>query len=218
MKVYAVPGLATDEGIFSGIKLQNHQLIVLKWPPLKREYSMKEYAMCFLDQINTNEPFMILGLSFGGMIAVELGKILQPEKVILISSAKTRGGLSWPIRFFKFLPLHLIIPDKIFRGLSFRARLLLGFSSEYMKTLAPMVKNMPENYFRYAIHYIVNWNNMEIPKNTILVHGNSDKLIWYNKKFADHTIQKGSHAMVITKAADVNKILNEILNQDNQHN
>lgn len=213
MKVYAVPGLATNEGIFAGIKLYNHQLIVLKWPSLKREYSMKEYAMCFVEQINTNEPFMILGLSFGGMIAVELGKILQPEKVILISSAKTRRGLSWPIRFFKFFPVHLLIPDRIFRSFSFRARLLLGFSADYMKILAPMVKEMPENYFKYAIHYIVNWNNKDVPENTILIHGNADKLIWHNKKFADHTIQKGSHAMVITKASELNKILNEILNQ-----
>ncbi|MBA3664445.1 MAG: alpha/beta hydrolase [Bacteroidetes bacterium] len=211
MKIYAIPGLGTTAAIFEGIKIKNHELIVLKWPALKREYTMAAYAASFKDQINTSEPFMLMGLSFGGMLSAELGKIISPEKIILISTAKTRDGLSWPIRFFKYLPLHLIIPDKCFRWLSYNSRLLLGFLVDYMPRLSEMIKEMPENYFRYSIHYIVNWNNKTVPENCILIHGTSDKLIWFKKQFVDFAVPKGSHAMVITRAGEINEILEGIL-------
>lgn len=211
MKVYAIPGLGTNYLIFNDLKIYKYELVSLNWPPLKKEYTMADYARCFIDQINTSEPFVLLGLSFGGMLAVELGKILKPEKIILISSAKTRNGLSGAIRFLKFLPIHNVIPDKAYRYISYKAKYLLGFLMDYMKILSKMGKDLPENYFKYSVGYIINWNNTVIPKNTFLIHGTSDRLIWFNKKQVDYVVKAGSHAMIITKAKEVSKIVNEIL-------
>ncbi|MCW3076651.1 MAG: hypothetical protein JWO32_1260 [Bacteroidetes bacterium] len=212
MNVYAIPGLATNHNIFRNIHLNDHELIVLKWPPLKKEYSLQDYAACFLDQIKDTEPFVLLGLSFGGMLAVELGKLCHPEKVILISTAKNREGLSWFLRVFKYLPLHLIIPEFFFRKFSYTFRRIIGALNSDLALLAPMVKDMPFNYFKNAIKYIVNWNNKDIPDNCILIHGTHDRLLRFNKKYVDHEIKKGTHAMIINRAEELNKLLNLIIN------
>jgi pimeloyl-ACP methyl ester carboxylesterase len=211
MKIYAIPGLGTNGGIFDYTVIKNHQLIPLKWPLPKRNYSMAEYASCFIEQIDTKEPFMLLGLSFGGMLCVELGKITKPEKIILISSAKTSEGLSWPIRCFKYMPLHLLVPDRWLRWLAYHSRIILGFLVDYMPRLSAMIKEMPEGYFKNSINYIVNWDNKVVPSNCVLIHGTHDKLVWHRKKFVDYTVPAGTHAMVITKAGEVNQLLEKIL-------
>ncbi len=211
MKIYAIPGLGTNHLIFNDLKIKTHELVILKWPPLKQEYTMVDYARCFTEQINTGEPFILLGLSFGGMLAIELGKIHKSEKIILISSAKTHKGLSGAVRFFKFFPVYKVISDKMYRHLSYKGKYLLGFLMDYMKILSKMGKDLPENYFKYSIQYIVNWNNTVIPENTFLIHGTSDRLIRFNKKYVDYSVKSGSHAMIITKAKEVSEIVNEIL-------
>lgn len=211
MKVYAIPGLGTNHLIFEQLKLNHHELVVLQWAPLKKEYSLAEYARCFASQIDVREPFIILGLSFGGMIAVELSKLVRPQKLILVSSAKCRAGLSWPIRFFKYFPVYLILPDTCLRWVAFHSRWILGFFIEYMPSLMTMINEMPVNYFKYSIHYIVNWNNSDIPPNCVLIHGTRDKLIWFKKRFVDYKIDGGTHAMIITKAAEVNKAIQSFL-------
>jgi pimeloyl-ACP methyl ester carboxylesterase len=213
MRIYAIPGLGTNRVIFDSIKIKGHDFTVLQWPPLKRDYTMEDYARCFLDQIDTREPFMLLGLSFGGMIAVELGKILQPKKIILISSAKTREDLPKWIRLLKYFPAYKILPDKFIRKISYQARWLLGFMVEDFHALADMIRDMPEDYFRCTIQYIINWRNTEIPKNCILIHGSGDKLLWLRQNKTEYVIEKGSHAMVLTKAEEINKILEEVLKE-----
>ncbi len=66
--------------------------------PLKNE-SLKNYAQRISNKITSDNPTLI-GLSFGGILAVEISKILKLQKVILISSAKTN------MNFLKFTELQ----------------------------------------------------------------------------------------------------------------
>lgn len=212
MKVYAIPGLATNNKIFSQLSLKDHDLVVLKWPPLKKEYSMADYAACFVDQMNILEPFVLIGLSFGGMLAVEIGKITKPEKIILISSAKTLNGLSRSVRMFKYFPLYLILPEIFFRKASYLFRRVMGTLIKDLAVLAGMVKEMPDNYYKFAIKYIVTWDNTVIPENCILIIGTKDKLMLFDEKFADHIVKDGTHAMVITRAGELSELLKSEIN------
>ena len=94
MKIYAFSGLGTDERIFRQLAL-DHELIPVKWiNPLPKE-KLSSYAQRLGEQIDQSEPFALLGVSFGGMLVSELVKTLNPEKVILISSASTRFELPY---------------------------------------------------------------------------------------------------------------------------
>ena len=45
------------------------------------------YARRVAPQIDSEENFTIVGVSFGGMLALELNKLLNPNLIVLISSA-----------------------------------------------------------------------------------------------------------------------------------
>src|SRR5687768_3916317 len=111
MVIYAIPGLGTTEKLYVNTQIKDVEVIVLQWPKPEKTDTMQSYARKFLPQINTQNPFCLLGVSFGGMLCTELSKIISPTKVFLISTSKLRKELPWFIRLMKHVPLHKVISE-----------------------------------------------------------------------------------------------------------
>ena len=95
-----ISGLGADKRVFDFLDLSAYSLHHVNWiPPLPRE-SMAAYATRLLPQITSDKPVLI-GVSFGGMIALEIAKLVSVEKVILISSAKSLNAIP---SYFKLIP------------------------------------------------------------------------------------------------------------------
>ena len=65
-------------------------------------------------QIKDKNPILI-GLSFGGIVATELSKIISVEKLILISSLKTKSEIPLIYRLAGKLHIHRIIPYSVLK-------------------------------------------------------------------------------------------------------
>jgi hypothetical protein len=207
MIIYAIPGLGTTEKLYANTVIPGVDITVLQWPLPEKKDTMQSYARKFLPQIDTGEPFCLLGVSFGGMLCVELSQIISPQKLFLVSTSKTRNELPWFIRFFKHVPIHKLVPEKHHRKMAYQGRWIVGFGKAYIPEFLGMVNSMAENYFQNCINIIVNWNGTVLPKNAIHIHGDRDKLLKYKFVKADHTIQGGSHAMIVFQAEEINKII-----------
>ena len=207
MVIYAIPGLGTNEKLYENIRIKGVEMIVLKWPTPEKNDTMQSYACKFLPQINTDQPFCILGVSFGGMLCSELSRVISPKKIFLVSTSKSREELPWFIRFFKHVPIHKIIPEKQHRKMAYEGRWFIGFGKAYIPQYLGMINSMEANYFKNAINIIVNWDRKGFPENYIHLHGDADRLLLYKYVKADYTISKGSHAMVVFQAEEINKII-----------
>ena len=207
MVIYAIPGLGTTEKLFVNTKISGVEIIVLKWPTPDKNDTMQSYAKKFISQIDTSVPFSLLGVSFGGMLCVELTKMISPQKTFLISTCKSRKELPWFIKMMKHFSLHKIISEKQHRKMAYQGRWIIGFGKAYIPEFLGMVNNMTENYFKYCINIIVSWEGKELPKNSIHIHGDADRLLWYKYVKSDYTIKQGSHAMVVFKAEEINQII-----------
>ncbi|WP_221394889.1 hypothetical protein [Dyadobacter sp. NIV53] len=88
-EIYIFSGLGADERVFQRLDFSESSAIFIKWIiPLNNE-TIEHYATRLLDQIHTTQPVLI-GLSFGGIMAVEVAKQIDTEKIILIASAKIK--------------------------------------------------------------------------------------------------------------------------------
>ena len=207
MLIYAIPGLGTTEKLYKNLNIKGVEIIVLKWPLPEKDDTMHSYAKKFLPQINTSQPFCLLGVSFGGMLCSELSDILSPQKTFLISTSKHRKELPWYIRLFKHIALHNIVSEKTHRKMAYEGRWFIGFGSALIPEYLGMINSMTENYFKNCINIIVNWNRKNLPKNYIHIHGSADRLLRFKYVRADYTIKDGSHAMVVFRAEEINKII-----------
>lgn len=213
MIIYAIPGLGTTEKLYVNTVIPGVDIKVLEWPLPEKDDTMQSYARKFLPQINTDVPFCLLGVSFGGMLCVELSRMISPKKIFLISTSKTRKELPWFIRLFKHIPIHRIISEKQHRKMAYQGRWLIGFGKAFIPEFLGMVNSMRENYFQNCINIIVNWNGIELPKNSVHIHGDNDKLLHYKFVKADYRIANGSHAMIVFQAEEINRIIEEEINR-----
>lgn len=207
MVIYAIPGLGTTEKLYVNTKIKDIEIIVLQWPVPEKNDSMASYAKKFLPQIDTKKPFCLLGVSFGGMLCTELSKIISPQKIFLVSTSKLRKELPWFIRLMKHVPLHKVISEANHRKMAYQGRWLIGFGKAYIPEFLGMVDSMTENYFKYCIHIIVGWNGNQEPKNSVHIHGDADRLLWYKNVKSDYTVSNGGHAMILFQAEEINKII-----------
>lgn len=216
MNVYFISGLGANEKAFEYIKLpKGFNAHFIDWKqPLKQE-SLQAYTKRMSEEVNTSTPFVLVGLSFGGIIVQEMNRFIQPEKTILISSIKSREEMPTYFKFSSCTSLHKLIPIVFFtndRLLSYSFFRNLYYNKKKAPDFQTFFTNRDPVYLRWSIHQIVNWRPTVRVHNLYHIHGNQDIVFPYKKLKGKLTlIEKGTHIMVLQRAKVVNEALNTIL-------
>ena len=161
--------------------------------------------------INTDEAFCIIGLSMGGMLAIEIANQLHPAQTILISSIPSSLHLPLYYRYLGRLHLHKIIPIGLVQKAAILKRLFTTESEEDKRMLKAMIRRSNAPFIRWAMGAILNWQCVVVPEKLFHIHGTHDEILPKRFTKPTHVIAKGGHLMVMNRASDVNKILAEIL-------
>jgi pimeloyl-ACP methyl ester carboxylesterase len=214
MTVYFISGLGADSRAFQYLKLPPHvQPVFLDWlPPLPRE-PMAAYARRMADaHIDTTKPFVLAGLSFGGMLATEMLEFLQPEKTILISSAARRQELPFYYRWAGAIKLNKILPAKATNRPNRLTYWVFGLTQKEDKAFLKKILTYTNTAFsRWAVNEIVNWKRKTSPPNIIRIHGTKDRVLPVQRFTPDYAIANGGHLMVANRAAEISALLKAIL-------
>ena len=212
MRVYFISGLGADRRAFYKIKLpRGYQPVYLDWiTPLVNE-SFPDYAKRFSEAIKQDEDFVLIGLSFGGMLASELAKIVSPKKLIIISSVSSYKELPWYFKLAGKLGLHKIISPSVYKQATIMNRFMGAGNKEMKSIVYSYVNNIDPAFIRWSLNVIVHWSHTERLSDLVHIHGSNDHLLPYRYVKADYMIKNGGHLMVMNRADEVNNILQEVL-------
>ena len=212
MRAYFISGLGADRRAFYKIKLpRGYQPIYLDWiTPLANE-TLADYAKRFSQAIKQNEEFVLIGLSFGGMLASELAKIVSPKKLIIISSLSSYSELPWYFKLAGKLGLHRIISPSLYKQATIMNRFMGAGNKEMKSIVYSYVNNIDPAFIRWSLNVIVNWSHTERLSEMIHIHGSNDHLLPFRYVKADYMVKGGGHLMVMNRAEEVNSILRDVL-------
>lgn len=213
MKLYFISGLGADSRIFKKLTISSaHKIVYIDWiVPITNE-TIQQYALRLSKKINTSEPFAIIGLSFGGMIASEISKLLQPQKTILISSISSHQQRPQQLSVFKILPLYKFIPKRFLNmKQNFVFKLMGVTTSEEQHLFSTMLQDTDITFFRWAVKSIIYWEQTEAIDNLYQIHGSADLIFPVKYIKPAYTIKNGTHLMIYTQAKEVSNILSEIV-------
>lgn len=211
MKCYCIGGLGADERVFQFLKT-SYDLHCIKWIQPNKNESIASYSQRISDQIHTNEPFILLGLSFGGLIACELARTLRPEKTILISSFTDRRQLPLATRIIGKMNLHRLLPRFLLKPPIFLAYWFFGVKKSKNKMLLKEIMNDTDVIFlKWAIGRIFSNETIFLPDNLVRIHGTNDRLIFIDPKEKVIKIEGGGHFMIVEQANELSDLLNNIL-------
>jgi pimeloyl-ACP methyl ester carboxylesterase len=216
MKVYFIPGLGADKRVFRHICLpEGFDMIHLDWLRPEADEKLVHYAERLAGGIDMNEPWSVVGLSFGGMLASEISRQFTPKQTILIASVPASEHLP---RYFKFLAplnLHKILPMKIFTNASLAKRLFTAETREDKILLRRIIRETDHDFIRWALGAILGWKggigNKNDKPDFFHIHGTKDILLPVRYVQPTHFIEGGGHLMIMNRAGEINTLLNQIL-------
>jgi pimeloyl-ACP methyl ester carboxylesterase len=215
MNIYYISGLGADQRAFGKLDfVKQHKATYLPWiAPLQKKESMESYAQRLSINIKGEDPILV-GLSFGGMMAMEIAKIMDVKRVVLISSCKTKNELPPQIKMAGQLGLDNLVPISLVKNSKSMMHTFLGTKSESEKAIADdFINQLDEGYLSWALRSISRWKNTEIPCPVSHIHGDKDLLLQNSFVEADYIVEGGNHFMIYNQAQDINPILEKILSE-----
>ena len=201
--IYLFSGLGADHRVFQLLDFDGFKTVFINWiSPLQNE-TIENYALRLTKQIKTPNPILI-GLSFGGMMAVEVGKIINTEKIILLASAKTKNEIPFYYRFTGFLNLHELLPANFLKQSNIITNWFFGAKTDFeKKLLRDILRDTDSIFLVWAIDKIARWQNTTLHDNLKHIHGTTDKILPIMFVKPDVKIKSGGHFMTLNKAEEI---------------
>ncbi|RYE22950.1 MAG: alpha/beta hydrolase [Sphingobacteriales bacterium] len=208
--IYCISGLGADSSIFKNVAVEGATLHHVHWAPLDKDETVASYARKLSSQVP--DDVYLIGLSFGGMLAVEMAKRKPLKKVVIISSAKQRREIPDFNSILTWFITHRLVPHFLFTNANKYVFEYFGAESEDEKELLRNIFNNSDGQFMSrAMRMVTLWNNTVVPPCIIHIHGTADRIIPPGLIKPDYWIKGGTHIMIYNRATEINKILNDII-------
>jgi pimeloyl-ACP methyl ester carboxylesterase len=213
VQVYFVPGLAAGKEIFRNISLpeDSYEMLVLEWIIPKKKESIVDYSKR-MAQLVTSSNAILVGVSFGGVIAQEMSQFLTLRNLIIISSIKTRQEqpVHWKMArktlAYKLFPTSLVLsaPDL--------TRFAIGPKTEKrLKLYQQYLHVRDKQYLDWAIENMITWNRTKEMEGVVHLHGDKD-IVFPIKNISNCIlIEGGTHIMILNKGGLISKKLIQII-------
>jgi pimeloyl-ACP methyl ester carboxylesterase len=212
--IYCFHGQGSTGAIFSDLDLDTSYTIrLVEYGAPEKGMTMPSFARALATQIDTTAPFILLGVSLGGMLCAELSEMLHPKQTIIISSAKNRDELPFRYTFQKAIPLYKLFPGKLLvAGAKILQPIVEPDRRKNKATFKEMLASKNATYMKRTIPLIIHWERTSNTHKIYHLHGTNDHTLPYRKiKSPDYTIDDGSHMMTLTRAKDISTVLRVIL-------
>jgi pimeloyl-ACP methyl ester carboxylesterase len=211
--VYLIPGQGADARQFQRLELNpDFEIRNIEYFTPEKGWNMRDFARALSQQIDTTAKYVIIGVSLGGMLATEMGEFLNPEKIILISSAKCRDELPGKYTFQKTIPINKIVPAGMIKwGAKKLQPLVEPDSKNDRQVFLDMLNDKDPQFLKRTIAMIIRWEREEYSNDIVHIHGDDDHTLPSKNVAYDYLIQDGSHMMVYTRADEISALVNKIL-------
>ncbi len=102
--MFFIPGLGADKRLFHLQRKAFPQSMALDWiAPLENE-SLARYARRWAKRLRLQPGCILVGVSFGGMIAQEMARQVKPKAVILVGSCRSPTSIPFLLRLAGSFP------------------------------------------------------------------------------------------------------------------
>ena len=207
--------MAAGSEIFTNIRFpeNQYQIKVLEWLIPEQNESLKSYAHRMALRI-TKPNAILIGVSFGGVVAQEMSQFLNLKKLIIISSVKTKHELPRRMKIAARTKAYKLIPTSLVLSVEDLTKFALGPKSKKRLALYQQylhVRN--EHYLRWALEKMITWGREEQLSDVIHIQGEKDG-VFPMKYISDcEVIQNGTHIMILNRGREISQLLLKIFNQ-----
>lgn len=211
-----MPGMAANPSIFERIDLPNEEfkVIWLSWKIPNKDEPLSSYAERMVEEVVKNEPVVLIGVSFGGVLVQEMSKLVTIKRLIIISSVKTKYELPKRMKIARNTGVYKILPTSLLDYITHIEKLPVGnLVRKRLKLYQQYLSVNDKEYLDWAIEEMLCWEQEQPIKDIIHVHGDED-LVFPIKNIENCiVIPKGTHIMILNKYRWFNTHLPELISE-----
>lgn len=207
---YLIPGLGADERVFRRLRLTG-TVHVLSWlAPASPTEMLAHYAARLAAAVPADAPCWLVGVSFGGLLAQEIGRLRPLARVVLISSLGSPRDLPPLLRLVGATGVHRLLPFGLLKWLPRLAQWFFGArgGTEY-RLLRQILADTDPAFARWATAQLLAWRGPGLP-GTVRLHGTRDRLLPAGAASIDYPVPGAGHFLIVSHAAQISQVLNEL--------
>jgi hypothetical protein len=116
------------------------------------------------------------------------------------------------MKWAALLKLNKIVPLKSSKLTApFQDRMIGIVTPEEKELVYSLRKNADLPFIKWAVNEILNWKNDQAPAPLYHLHGSADRIFPLKKVKADVVVPNGGHLMIMNRANEVSKYVQEVL-------
>jgi pimeloyl-ACP methyl ester carboxylesterase len=186
--------MGADYRLFEQIKLPEGRIHHLDWRDPGEAKTLTEYAAMIAPMIE-KENSILIGSSMGGMLAVELSKLINPDAVILLSAPVYRSQFPRILKMTAAIRIYKLFNSRSIMFMSRLADVFMGFEKREDRTLFyEMLHKNGGKFLRFAVEAVLLWDNGDDLKCPwVQIIGDRDKLFPPNRMSSPLVIRNGGH-------------------------
>lgn len=209
MKVYFISGLGADERVYQFLDLPGIDKTYIQWITPKKNEPLRDYAIRLSEQIDWQHEVVLIGMSFGGLVAQEIASVHKCRKVIIISSVKSPTEYSLPLSFARLTGVYRLVPPSL---LKWSTRFIADYyfstqSKEESRLLHQIIQDTDMTFLAWAIQKLMQWQGAPAPLNLVHIHGNQDHIFPIKPIKNAISIDLGGHFMIVNKSKQMSVLL-----------
>ncbi|WP_448699409.1 hypothetical protein ACFGVR_20640 [Mucilaginibacter sp. AW1-3] len=213
-KVFLIAGMGADVRLFKNLDLSGFETVDVAFIDPDPKDTIASYAQKLIAKYHITPHSNIIGVSFGGMLAVEVARQVEIKNVIIISSIKSINEAPSYYKVFRVLPVYKLITGKLMLSVG---KLLKPFFSKKMggesHLFDSMLRNTSPGFLKWSMGAALHWDGQTTPLPVHHLIGDADLIFDYRRITNPIVIPGGDHMMVFTRAKDLNPIIRNILTQ-----
>ena len=180
----------------------------LEWEYVAGLKTLGDYARHLAQKINTQNN-IIVGSSMGGMMAVELSKIIRPSLTVLISAPTGRQQFPRSLKLLDFIGLHRALsPASLFK-LTQLCDTFMGFKREEQRAMFyEMMHSNGPDFLHFSVKAVLGWKNFTAPEGPFIqIIGDEDRLFDIQKIPGAIALKGSGHFSTYEKSDEIGSII-----------
>lgn len=208
---YLIPGLGADERVFRRWHLLG-EAHVLRWlPPQSADEPLSHYAARLAAAVPLAQDCWVVGVSFGGPLALEIAQLRPRARAVLVSSLAGPHELPFSLRLARATGLHRLVLPSLLQRLPRLVGWAFGVTTRSEHALLrQIVLDTDPVFARWAIRQLLCWQGVAGPGPAARLHGTRDRLLPAPIAGIDCRIAGAGHFMVVSHAAQISEFLNQL--------
>lgn len=203
-----LPGLGGGPSLFDAQRSAFPELVVPGWIRPETNEPLVDYAARFAATIDPGKPCFIGGVSFGGVVALEVASHISAQECYLIASVRSPTQIPTRLRVFRPMTDLVMIPKWL-------SPWMLTCGSRWMtprvRGSLHQLKDCDDYFLRWAARAILQWTPSPgvAHVRVVQIHGDRDPIFPIRRVAFDKSIAGAGHLVNLTHSSEVNQFLRD---------